>query len=204
MASRCGSAPISRTLFTSALSELSSCGDGLTAAPHLDHLGPSRESERSRPPSAPLGGIGSYTTHDKRRSGFRSSAAPIEIPLATTREQYQNNPPDIGRLGVTSRRCSLAAKQSGIDNFTRPYRWPYSAEMAHHLVFGKIHIIEWLWNTHPDARKPERRTGKELHEELCEMIAETKSPMQVILHRVTSRRSFLKRLKRIEEDFATS
>jgi hypothetical protein len=33
------SAPISRTLFTNALSELRSCGDGLTAAPHLDHLG---------------------------------------------------------------------------------------------------------------------------------------------------------------------
>lgn len=36
------------------------------------------------------------------------------------------------------------------------------------------------------------------------MIAEAKSPMQVILHRVSSRKGFLSRLKRIEEDFATS
>jgi hypothetical protein len=36
------------------------------------------------------------------------------------------------------------------------------------------------------------------------MIAEAKSPIQVILHRVSSRSSFLKRLKRIEQDFATS
>jgi hypothetical protein len=58
--------------------------------------------------------------------------------------------------------------------------------MAHHLAFGKIHIIEWLWTTHPDTGKPERRTGKELYENLQEMITEAKSPMQVILHRVSS------------------
>jgi hypothetical protein len=76
--------------------------------------------------------------------------------------------------------------------------------MAHHLVFSKIHIIEWLWNIHPDTGKPERRTGGELYEEVRGMIAEAKSPIQVILHRVSSRSSFLKRLKRIEQDFATS
>ena len=36
------------------------------------------------------------------------------------------------------------------------------------------------------------------------MIAEANSPMQVILHRIGSQHAFLKRLKRIEEDFATS
>lgn len=76
--------------------------------------------------------------------------------------------------------------------------------MAHSLRFGKIHIVEWLWNTHPDTGRPERRTGKELHASIQEMIAEAKSPMQVILHRVSSRSSFLARLKRIHEDFATT
>lgn len=73
--------------------------------------------------------------------------------------------------------------------------------MAHHLVFGKIHIIEWLWKNHPDTGLPERRTGQEIYNELRSMIAEAGSATQVILHRVSSARSFLERLERIEEDF---
>jgi hypothetical protein len=76
--------------------------------------------------------------------------------------------------------------------------------MAHQLVFGKIHIIEWLWSSHPDTGKPDRRTGRALYDELRAMIAEARSPLQVILHRVGSRNAFLKRLKRIEQDFANS
>jgi len=76
--------------------------------------------------------------------------------------------------------------------------------MAHHLVFGKIHIIEWLWDNDPETGEPDRRTGRELYDELRKMIAEAKSPMQVILHRVGSRNAFLNRLKRIEQDFTSS
>jgi hypothetical protein len=76
--------------------------------------------------------------------------------------------------------------------------------MAHHLVFGKIHIIEWLWQINPETGKSDRRTGREIYDEVRAMIAEARSPMRVILHRVSSRNSFLNRLKRIEEDFVTS
>jgi hypothetical protein len=39
----------------------------------------------------------------------------------------------------------------------------------------------------PEDGKPDRRTGQELHQDIRAMIAEAKSPMQVILHRVSSR-----------------
>jgi hypothetical protein len=76
--------------------------------------------------------------------------------------------------------------------------------VAHPLVFGKIHIIEWLWTVHPTTGEPDRRTGKELYDEVVKMVAEAKSSMQVILHRVGSRSAFLKRLRRIEQDFAST
>ena len=74
--------------------------------------------------------------------------------------------------------------------------------MAHELSFGKIHIIEWLWRINPETGTPDRRTGQESHEEIRAMLAATPdSPVQVILHRVSSRAAFLVRLNRIEQDF---
>ena len=80
----------------------------------------------------------------------------------------------------------------------------HSAETAHLLVFGKIHSIEWLSNTHPDMGTSERRTGKELYEELREMIAGGGVADASDLHRVSSHNAFLKCLKRIKEDCAAS
>ncbi|MGH2362048.1 MAG: hypothetical protein ACRDGM_16100 [bacterium] len=77
--------------------------------------------------------------------------------------------------------------------------------MAHQLSFGKIHIIEWLWTINPETGNPDRRTGQESLEEIRAMLAAAPdSPVQVILHRVSSRASFLARLNRIEQDFRVS
>lgn len=77
--------------------------------------------------------------------------------------------------------------------------------MEDRLSFSKIHIIEWL---KPANRKTgedgDRRTGEETYRELKTMIPASGSRMDVILHRVSSRASFINRLGRIEEDFRAS
>jgi hypothetical protein len=74
--------------------------------------------------------------------------------------------------------------------------------MAHQLSFGKIHVIEWLMRVDPKTGKPDRRTGQESYNEIRSMLAAPpSSPIQVILHRVSSRSAFLARLMRIEQDF---
>src|SRR5713226_1677559 len=77
--------------------------------------------------------------------------------------------------------------------------------MAHQLSFGKIHIIEWLRRINPKTGKPDRRTGQELYQEIRSMFEGVPgSPVQLILHRVSSRAAFLARLTRIEQDFRAS
>jgi hypothetical protein len=76
--------------------------------------------------------------------------------------------------------------------------------MEHQLAFGRIHVIEWLWRVDPDTGTPDRRTGQETYRELKQIIAETGVPIAVILHRVSSKKGFLDRLKTIEKDFRVS
>lgn len=74
--------------------------------------------------------------------------------------------------------------------------------MESRLKCGRIHIIEWLAS--PDRRTGapgDRRTGTEIYRAAKQLIAETSSGMDIILHRVSSRASFLARLERIEQDF---
>ena len=67
--------------------------------------------------------------------------------------------------------------------------------MAHHLVFGKIHVIEWL-------REEDRRSGREAYEDIRTMLATVpNSPVRAIFHRVSSKAAFLARLERIERDY---
>ncbi len=73
--------------------------------------------------------------------------------------------------------------------------------MEHQLTFGKIHIIEWLWRTNPKTGAPDRRTGQETYRELKSILATNPAPVEAILHRISSRKSFLDRLRRIEEDY---
>jgi hypothetical protein len=76
--------------------------------------------------------------------------------------------------------------------------------MSHELEFGKIHIIEWLRTVDPNTGERDRPTGVEIHAKVREMLAEAKSPIPAILHRVGSRAAFLARLQRIEQDFDTT
>jgi hypothetical protein len=79
--------------------------------------------------------------------------------------------------------------------------------MEHQLVFSKIHIIEWLRDeVSTVGQEPDRRrTGKELHGEILSMLKESPTcPVKVIFHRVSSRASFLARLRRIGADFRCS
>jgi hypothetical protein len=73
--------------------------------------------------------------------------------------------------------------------------------MENRLSFGKIHIVEWLWKVSPGTNQPNRRTGTEIYRATRQMIAESGARMDIILHRVSSRTSFLARLDRIEQDF---
>ena len=77
--------------------------------------------------------------------------------------------------------------------------------MDSRLLFGKIHIIEWLKPRNPKTGEAgERRTGTEIYRAAKQLIAETGSRTQLILHRVSSKASFLARLERIEQDFRAS
>src|SRR5213593_4565089 len=76
--------------------------------------------------------------------------------------------------------------------------------MENRLSFGRIHIIEWLWKLNPETEEPDRRTGTEVYRAAKQIIAESGTRMDLILHRVSSRSTFLARLKRIEEDFRTT
>jgi hypothetical protein len=76
--------------------------------------------------------------------------------------------------------------------------------MENRLSFGKIHVIEWLWKINPETNQPDRRTGAEVYHAAKRVIAESGTRMDIILHRVSSRASFLERLHRIEQDFLTT
>jgi hypothetical protein len=65
--------------------------------------------------------------------------------------------------------------------------------MEDRLSFGKIHIVEWL-------RPGERRTGHEIYQAVRDMAAASNPRVAIILHRVSSRATFLARLRRIETD----
>ena len=71
----------------------------------------------------------------------------------------------------------------------------------HPLVFGKIHVIEWLWSINPKTGDPDRCTGKEVHSAIAEMLAANPGvPVQLAFYQVSSRSSFLAYLKSIEEE----
>jgi hypothetical protein len=76
--------------------------------------------------------------------------------------------------------------------------------MEHELAFSRIHIVEWLRREDPVTGAPDRRTGQETYCELKQILAETRLPIAVILHRVSSKKGFLDRLKTIENDFRLS
>ena len=77
--------------------------------------------------------------------------------------------------------------------------------MEDRLSFSKIHIIEWLKPANRQTGEDgDRRTGEETYRELKTLIPASGSRMDVILHRVSSRATFIKRLGRIEEDFRAS
>ena len=77
--------------------------------------------------------------------------------------------------------------------------------MEDRLSFSKIHIIEWLKPTNRRTGEDgDRRTGEETDRELKTLIPASGSRMDVILHRVSSRATFVKRLGRLEEDFRAS
>ena len=58
-----------------------------------------------------------------------------------------------------------------------------------------------LWKVNPETNEPDRRTGTEAYRAAKQIIAESGTRMDIILHRVSSRASFLTRLRRIEQDF---
>lgn len=74
--------------------------------------------------------------------------------------------------------------------------------MEHQLVFSKIHVVEWLQPEARDGRPADRRTGKQVYQAIQSMLRENPaSPVKAILHRVSSRQTFMARLERIESDF---
>lgn len=77
--------------------------------------------------------------------------------------------------------------------------------MENRLSFGKVHIIEWLNPAnHKMGKDGDRPTGEETYRELETLIPASRSRMEAVFHRVSSRAGFIEHLGRIEEDFRVS
>jgi hypothetical protein len=62
------------------------------------------------------------------------------------------------------------------------------------LWFGTVHILEWLPNG-------DRRTGRELYDEIEPMALLSTPSVRVTYHRIATRNEFIATLRKIEDDF---
>lgn len=65
------------------------------------------------------------------------------------------------------------------------------------LWFGTVHILEWL-------QTGERRTGRELYDEIEPMALASTPSVHVVYHRIATRHEFIATLRKVEDDFRTT